>query len=149
MKLSLWQPQRSVPATAAFNDFDQLLDSLFQGFSAANPGNFDWAPRADVTEDGHGYLIRLEVPGFGPDSIEVSFDGDVISIEGSASGTETQEDVRYHRIERRGGRFSRRFHLPRGSNTENASAELADGILEVRIPKNETAKRRLLPIKRR
>lgn len=148
MKLSLWQPTPTLPIRHT-PDFDQVLDSLFGSFSNPAGHELPWSPQTDASEDEQGYSLKMEVPGFNPESIEISFDGDTLSIEGTSSGIEEKEGVKYHRTERTSGSFRRTFHLPEAADADNATAEIGDGLLEIRIPKREAAKRRLLSIKRR
>ena len=69
------------------------------------------------------------------------------------SGEKTDERVQgekgdtYHLSERRWGRFSRSFVLPREVDQERIEAEFRDGVLTVTIPKSEKARRRRIEIR--
>lgn len=46
----------------------------------------------------------------------------------------------YHRIERSYGSFTRSFTLPEAVKADKVAAEFKDGLLHVRLPKDESAK---------
>ncbi|HVY71952.1 MAG TPA: Hsp20 family protein, partial [Verrucomicrobiae bacterium] len=58
-----------------------------------------------------------------------------------------EKDKRYHRIERSYGSFLRSFSLPDGADGAKVAAEFKDGVLKVRLPKNEKAKPKSVEVK--
>ncbi|NIO14674.1 MAG: Hsp20 family protein, partial [Xanthomonadales bacterium] len=60
---------------------------------------------------------------------------------------EGREGSEYHLVERRYGRFERRFSLPRSVDAERVKAEFTDGVLTVTLPKVEAAKPRKIEVK--
>ena len=61
-----------------------------------------------------------------------------------------EADVRnesYHRVERFCGSFTRTFALPTTVDVANIRASYKDGVLEVVLPKAETAKAKRIEIK--
>ena len=48
----------------------------------------------------------------------------------------------YHRLERSYGSFRRSFTLPVEVQNEKAAAKFKDGVLEIRVPKSEEAKKK-------
>lgn len=114
--------------------FDGLVQSVFgpAGREQAQAARF-WRPLADVAETEDGYMISLEVPGFRRDEIEISVDGDTLTVGGEYAKTEDGEgEVRHAR---RAGRFQYRTLLPKQVAAEEISASLADGVLRVSVPK--------------
>lgn len=105
---------------------------------------------ADVVELGDEIRVTAELPGIDPDDLDLTLDNNVLTISGQKrEDTEAAEnDGRYHLMERRWGQFSRAFALPREVDHDAIHAEFDNGILVVRIPKTENARRRRIPIER-
>ena len=78
-----------------------------------------------------------------------SVENGVLSITGEkrAEVREGEEGGDFHLVERRYGRFERRFTLPRSVDAEKVSAEFRDGLLTVTLPKAEAAKPRRIEVK--
>jgi HSP20 family protein len=93
----------------------------------------------DETDD--AYEIRARLPGVPRERISVDVDEQELRISG-----ELGEEERARALSRRGGRFLYRTTLPTGADPERAEADLADGVLRVRLPKSATPKRRRLRI---
>lgn len=109
-------------------DFDRLLQDTGQ------PAN-RWMPRVDVLDRDNDLVVRTEVPGVDPESIEVTVEGGTLTIKGGRS-FETEEDKdNYHRKEIFEGSFERTILLPEGIDAEAVTASSKDGILEISIPK--------------
>ncbi len=98
-----------------------------------NPGG--WVPVADVWETPSAYRIDLELPAVAAEDVDVSVNEGVLEISGERRPRERGEDERSHRVERRYGRFSRRFRLPENADEDAIRARVANGVLEVTIDK--------------
>jgi len=83
----------------------------------------------DYTEDGH-YVVRAEIAGIDPEKdLEISAGAGYLSIRAERS---SQVEGK-HRSEFRYGSFSRTLELPPGADTDDVTAEYADGILTVKV----------------
>ena len=114
-----------------------------QSETAAAP---DWLPVVDVAENDGGYLLRVEIPGVGEDAVSVRMVGRSLTIQGERK-PEFGDDVRYLRMERAYGAFSRTFQLPENVDAGSVEARFRHGVLEIHIAKSETSKPRLIQIK--
>ncbi|NHX37669.1 MULTISPECIES: Hsp20/alpha crystallin family protein [Halolamina] len=74
-------------------------------------------------EDGE-FVLSVEMPGFDPESISVSWDEGVLNIAAEHEDTQRGRRRTYHR----------RFRFPKSINDEEIAAEYNNGILEVRLP---------------
>jgi HSP20 family protein len=125
------------------DDVNRVFDSFFggSGWAVDSPlvnGSGLIQPEIDIFETDRAYHLAVELPGVERDDIDLSVDDDALIIR--ARKQRTSEDVkqdRYHRIERRFGRFERMLTLPADADGENISAELKNGVLEVSIPRLE------------
>ncbi|GLY29628.1 Hsp20/alpha crystallin family protein [Kineosporia sp. NBRC 101731] len=121
--------------------FDQVVQSVFGPVERDQAAaRRTWRPLADVTESDSGYVISLEVPGFRKNEIELSVEGDTLTVGGEYALSEDGEQ----RHARRAGRFQYSTLLPKGVAADQVSASLADGVLRVSVPKSgETQPRRI------
>jgi HSP20 family protein len=109
------------------------------------PGTADrWTPLADVTETDDAYLVDIEVPGVTRKNLTVEVAGTELRVTGEIIEKEKIGWLR-HRT-RRVGQFAYRTLLPGGIDAEHITADLADGVLTVRVPKTEAAKPRRVAI---
>jgi len=90
-------------------------------------------PLSELSEHEDHYLLRVEVPGLGPENLEVRLEGDQLVVEG-----EKKEEKRTkHLSEILYGRIYRSYLLPKDAKKEGIEAKLHKGVLEVRIPVQE------------
>ena len=119
-----------------------LTDKLFGDLPAA-------IPVEELTEDGV-HVIRAELPGVDPNKdVEVSVHGGLVSIVGTRTEKQEQLDNATYRSEFRYGRFERTLPLPAGATAEDVKATYTDGVLEVRLPMEETTRQAArIPVQR-
>jgi HSP20 family protein len=114
------------------NPITELL-SWLEGDQALEARGFGLTPQMrveDYVEDGE-YVLRAEMPGIDPEKdVEVSVDGDVLTIRGER----TEEERTKNRHELHYGSFSRSVTLPAGAKADEVTATYADGVLELRVP---------------
>ncbi len=103
-------------------------------------------PTINLTEDTESYHLRAELPGISAGDLDIQATGNKLSVSGERKILAEKGDVRYHRREREAGKFSRVINLPGDIDPEGVKASLADGILEVKVPKAEKAKPRQITI---
>ena len=104
------------------------------------------SPSLDLEESKDGFVIRVDVPGVSQNDVKVTLLGDTLSIRGERKQVEVQSDHQVHRSERRYGSFERSFRLGVPVRADGVTATVRDGVLEVRVPKAEEAKRREITI---
>lgn len=104
-------------------------------------------PPVNVFTDGDGIVVRAEVPGIAHEKMDVTVEKRRLVISGERGNEpEGVEGAAYHRRERGYGQFRRSLHLPDNLETDAATAECSNGVLTIRIPKQEAAKPRSVPI---
>jgi HSP20 family protein len=136
-------PARWSPWTELTELHDRMGRLLSQTFGDADrPGA--WRPAADVEETADAYLVELELPGVKRDDVSVEFGGGELSVTGELK---ERERVGFLRTRTRSvGRFHYRVSLPTDVEQDQVTASLSDGVLTVRIPKNEQSRPRKIPI---
>ena len=107
-----------------------------------------WVPPVDIYEtENHDLVVRAELPGLNREDIEVTVENSTLVLKGEKKlDTEVKEE-NYRRIERAYGSFSRSFTIPEGTDAAKVTAEFKDGVLRVRLPKNEKASPKAVQVK--
>jgi HSP20 family protein len=100
----------------------------------------------DVVRREGDVQLRFDVPGFDPESIEVTVDHNVLSVSAKRQEERTENDKFFVR-ERSMGSFTRRLYLPKNLNADGVEASYRNGVLEVRIPVVEQAKPRKVEVR--
>lgn len=126
------------------------MRSMFDRYWPAEAGERSVRLSTDMHREGNKLLITVELPGIDPEKdLEVSVEGDVLTITGHKTGErEVQEEDRYLH-ERRYGRFERAVMLPDGVDPDAVEASYDQGILtiEIPIPEVEASGTRTIPIR--
>lgn len=94
-----------------------------------------WAPKVDVFEKNGSLVVKAELPGIKKEDVQVTLDRGDLEVQGERK-TETEvKEEDYYRMERSYGSFYRRLPLPFEVKPEQITANFADGVLEITIPK--------------
>ena len=129
----------TMPASRLLLEFQRLLDvntGLQTVKGNAQTALNEWSPAADIHETDEALTFAVELPGIAPDQVQVTTEENVLTIRGTRSALHAGEiDARFHLIERHDGAFVRRFQLPPNVNASMITAEYANGLLELRVPK--------------
>jgi HSP20 family molecular chaperone IbpA len=103
-------------------------------------------PRVDVLEDGAGITLLADLPGVSREALEIHVEGDSLTIEGQVSAA-TPQAMEATYAEVRVPRYRRMFTLSRELDGGRIEAQLKDGVLRLRIPKQEHAQPRRVQVK--
>ena len=71
-----------------------------------------WEPPMDVLETERAVLMLVALPGVNPNSVEISIEGDELTISGHREFPPEMQTAAIHRLELPQGRFERRVKLP-------------------------------------
>jgi HSP20 family protein len=104
-------------------------------------------PQLDVIDRDKDILIRVDLPGVEKKDIDVSISDSALVIKGSVSREAKEQRKDYYRCEIEQGNFSRSLALPSGVDSTKINAHLKDGVLEIVLPKEESAQRRTVEVK--
>ena len=147
MAVSRYEPWNVVSQLQ--NEINRVFGNLSDADS--NSATSDWSPAVDVREYADRFQLLLDVPGVEPKDVEITLDSGVLTV----SGTRLEENLaapntseaQQQRLERRMGRFHRRFILPDTADAENVKASGRNGVLEILIPKQAKAQPRRITVK--
>ena len=118
---------------------------LFPALRAARPFAAQGAaplfglPATDIKETDKAYLLDVELPGLTREDVDLSIEGDMLSICGHKAETRDDAGAAYRISERRFGRFERGFPLPADVERDKIAAEFRDGVLKITLPRNAEA----------
>jgi HSP20 family protein len=101
----------------------------------------------DLYEDKDAIVVKAELPGMSKDDIQISITDNVLTIKGEKKKQEADEGQDYYRAERVYGSFIRTVSLPTEINPEKVQATFRNGVLEIRLPKSEQAKKKEIKVK--
>ena len=94
-------------------------------------------PSVDVVEKNNNIIVRTEIPGIDKKDIEITLNGDNITIQGTTKHETKEVTEEYHRCEISAGSFRRTLTLPSEVDGDNVKATFVNGLLEVALPKVE------------
>lgn len=105
------------------------------------------APPLDLLETAAAIEVRMDLPGFKADEINVQISNNVLTVSGKRQEERKEEGETFHRVERRTGSFSRSVALPARVAEDKVDAQYRDGVLTVALQKTDDAKTRKIKIK--
>ena len=124
---------------------DEWFNRALAGFDAFSrflpaPAPAEWLGRthlpADLFEDDHDYLVRIEIPGAKKEEVGVRVEDGELHVSYQRAGE----------ADRAGISLTRSFRLPGPVSVEGISAKLENGILRITLPRHEEAKPRVIPV---
>lgn len=125
-------------------DFDRRIERAFgPAWSAFRPGATGMPMDATRTES--GLVLRFDLPGIDPDSLDVTVDRGVLTVSAKRDEELAEGEKPYVR-ERVTGTFSRRIRLGDAIDSAAGVSGLDRGVLTVRVPLAEAAKPRKVEI---
>jgi len=104
-----------------------------------------FVPRADVWEETNRVVVHLDLPGVDPKSIDVTVESGTLSVS-ARSVMPPSDGAVWLAAECRRGEFWRTFNLGDALDAGAITADYADGVLTIAVPKTETAKPRKVDV---
>lgn len=104
-----------------------------------------FVPKVDINETEDALWLWADLPGVREDSLDIQLDHRRLSIEGRVSA-DGYTDLSPVYTEYNVGSFVRSFELSDEIDSSKIEARLADGVLQLRLPKSERARPRQIPI---
>jgi HSP20 family protein len=141
MTLMRWNPWNELESMN--RQLSRLLDDGQNGLSTESGL---WAPSVDIRETDDALLVQAELPGIEKKDVRLEVKDGVLSISGERRYGKDVKEENVHRVERAYGRFSRSFSLPTHVDADKVGAKMKNGVLEVRLPKRESARPKAIVI---
>ncbi len=127
-----------------WDQMENRMEAMFWSFGLWTPDRGSMgvlparpvAPAMDVIARNGEVVFRVDLPGIDPaKDLTVTAEGDELTIRGERQGTAEVDDQEYYRVETFKGTFERHLPLPEGTPPERITAQYANGVLEIVVPK--------------
>ena len=143
MTLTRWSPLRDLAAVEV-----DVLNRMFESACAGEPlARGAWIPAVDIYETAEkDVVVKVDLPDVKKENIKITFENNVLSIEGQRELASNVERDRFHRLERGHGQFRRSFTLPATVDASRVDANYTDGVLTVTLPRRAEAKPKQIQI---
>ncbi len=125
------------------SELDRLGSALF---SAMNGASVPMTVPMDLHRESDRYVLDADLPGVDPKSIEVSVDGQWLTIRAERSTKSETKDGQWLVRERSGASVVRRVALSQDANVDTIEANYHEGVLSVVIPIAEGARPRKIQV---
>lgn len=131
-------------AWSAVSTLDRMFDDVMGSAFGTATTNLSFNPAIDVRASDDEVALMCDVPGVKQEDLEITLANRVLTIKGTRR-YENRENERVT-LGRTYGSFSRTYALPESLDEDKLTAQLADGVLTVRIPKLPKAQPRKIQI---
>jgi len=118
---------------------DDLFNSFFNGWDSPFLAQGRW-PALDIGEDESAFIVKAEIPGCKAEDIDISVQGNTLTISGEKKHEEEKKDKGYYHVERSYGSFRRDLNLATEVDADKIQAVCDNGVLTLTLPKCEKAK---------
>lgn len=142
MTLTRWSPVRDLAAVEV-----DVLNRMFESAWGEPLARGAWVPAVDIIETAEqDVVVKMDLPDVRKEDIKVTFENNVLVIEGKREIVTNAERDRVHHLERAHGTFRRSFTLPATVDAARVDASYAEGVLTVKLPRREEAKPKTISI---
>jgi HSP20 family protein len=141
--LSVFGSDNGLGRGVAANPFLMLhreMNRLFDDVFRSTPVPFDQSgetivPQINVSETDKELRVTAELPGASEKDIDVTVDGDILTIRAEKKVDRKEEKENYYFVERAYGTFQRSLRLPFSVDPGQVQAQFENGVLTVTLPK--------------
>ena len=116
---------------------DEVLSDAFSSEKTINKPGFSFTPPVNIMEDATVLEVELAVPGYDKSDIKIDVDKKVLTISSTRKQNNDAKAESYSRREFTFKPFKQSFNLPESINRDEITANYSNGILTVRLLKNE------------
>jgi HSP20 family protein len=144
-------PAERDPGEHVEEQLDRLLEALGQPMPGVPVMRTNSAPArvppATLWESDTEFLLSMELPGVARDQVEVAIQGNTLIVTGRRQPA-NEDSMTLRAMEVPAATFRRTFPLPPGVKTSDPVAQMRDGVLAIRIAKDESrvAEARPIPV---
>lgn len=122
--------------------WEKELEKFFDVFSKED----NFAPSCEILDLEKSYQVSLDIPGISRDEIDIEVKDNHLHISGQRKFHGKTDKDYILRSERRYGKFSRVFSLPKNVNPDHIEAHFENGVLDITLPKEEKSQSRKIKI---
>jgi HSP20 family protein len=139
-------PAVKEPQPDSIQEFNRILDTFRHRIVWDPFRGFEWPveyelptriPYVDLIDAGQEYVVKAELPGLKKENVEIEVGTNELSLTAKSSVEMEEKGQNYLHRERAFSTFRRHIGFAESVDTGKVSASMADGILEVKLPKLE------------
>ena len=141
---------RTFRTPSIWREMDRLQSDMNRLFNQYDPARLRTAPSypaVNIWSNENGLFVSAEMPGVSVKDLDISVNGDTLTISGERGVDEIPEGTHFHRQERKFGEFSRTIQLPFAVDADKVEASFKEGVLSITLPKVEAEKPKQISIK--
>jgi HSP20 family protein len=121
------------------SEFDRMFNDVMRDFLGTRRAGGRaqqqlWAPRLEAYAKDGDLVLHTDLPGVSLEDVDITLDGNVLTISGERKATTQGEGVSYYLNELPYGAFRRSVAVPEGVDADSIKARLENGVLEVVLP---------------
>ena len=117
--------------------FSGFLSDVFEDNRAIESFKRNTLPAVNISEDSKEYLVEVCAPGINKEDIKVKIEDDLLSISFKNESKKEQNEKNYSKREYTYSSFERKTTIPKNVLHDQISANFENGILTIKLPKNE------------
>lgn len=137
----------SVAEPSLFEEIDRWAKDVWDTWTPTVHAFHRVGMPMDVYETKDGIVLKADLPGFHKEDVDISLDGDMLTIKAVSKKEKLPEGSSSYLSERVYCEYSRSLTLPFPVQTETASVTFENGLLELSLPMSEEAKPKHIEIK--
>jgi HSP20 family protein len=130
-KRNTWDP---------FEILEELQTDIGRTFGRSQNWNVSFDPHVEVREQEDVYLLSADLPGMKKEDFSITVEGSRLTLKGERKKEKEAEEKGYRYSERHYGTFLRSIEFPVEVDAGKVKAGYKDGVLEITLPKAESAK---------
>ena len=151
--LTRWEPVREMMTLR--EAMDRLFDDAFTRPINLRDGGWS-APAVDMYQTDDEVVVKVALPGFKAEDVQINVTGDVLTLRGQVKREEDTKDKAWHTPalrasasvrEHRWSSFERSIALPTEVTADKANADCENGVLTITLPKAEEVKPKTISVK--
>jgi HSP20 family protein len=143
MDANKFEPSRAFKGLR--NEIDNIFDRFIERPLSTITGQL--VPPLDISETDMDIIVKMDLPGVEENDVDVAIVNDMLTIRGEKKKEREEAGKTWHITERASGSFTRSIRLPVEVRVDQVRASFRKGVLEVVLPKKESAQARRIEIK--
>jgi len=129
------------------DEMQKIQQRMSEIMAESDVGESDvMVPLADIKETNDSIVVSMDLPGVDKKDVEISVTDDELRVSAKRQIETEIDEMGYHKRERSYSRFERTVKMPVAVKNVEAKARLADGVLEITLPKEMVTSRKRITI---
>lgn len=129
------------------SEVDRIQDQMNRLFQGASASPTTASPALNIWASEDALMASAELPGIDTNQLDISVNGDVLTLRGSYPERQLKEGENWVRQERPEGSFVRTFQLPFRVESDKVDAKYRNGVLYLTLPRAEAEKPKKIAVK--